>query len=327
LINKNPSLAISNIYGSTIANILGSFSIGLWFSPTPLNGNENKSARIYSSLALGLSILIAVIATLETWNIKLGKGVVRGIGGGLIGVFGIYVIGIAYGIYRGVVVAPEDSDSDSDSDSDAGSDTSDEEEPSLQRQAEPSRCLSTQNALLTCPAPNTPLLPPSSAVRRPKPLSRHILSLIFSTLALSLSGYLLSSTTSNLASLLHLTQSSLGLTLLSVSTTLPEKLIAFKAGKKAQTGVLVANTVGSNVFLGTLVLGLVWVVEAKIGTGEGEGMWVDAWVGAVASLVLWGIVWKGVWKRWAGVCMGVGYVVYLVSVFARGNTDVLPDLS
>jgi hypothetical protein len=142
LINKNPSLALSNIYGSTIANILGSFSIGLLFSPNPLSGAEQLSARIYTSLAVGLSVIIAVISTLEYGHIRLGRGWVRGIGGCLIGVFAVYIAGIAFGIYRGVVIAPEDSDSDSDSDDgDNESDTSEESQEAVPRLAAPSECI------------------------------------------------------------------------------------------------------------------------------------------------------------------------------------------
>jgi Ca2+/Na+ antiporter len=168
-------------------------------------------------------------------------------------------------------------------------------------------------------ASSTPLLPQTGR-KKPKPTYHHILSLLLSTLLLSLSGYLLSSTTSSLADILHLTQSTLGLTLLSISTTLPEKLIAFKAGRKSQTGVLVANTVGSNVFLGTLVLGIVWVVEGDIGARGGQGgLWVDAWVGVAASGVLGFVVWGSMWRKWMGVLMLGTYIVYIASVFLRGE--------
>jgi Ca2+/Na+ antiporter len=153
--------------------------------------------------------------------------------------------------------------------------------------------------------------------------------LITSTLLLSLSGYLLSSTTSSLADLLHLSQSTLGLTLLSIATTLPEKLVAYKSGRKSQTGVLIANTVGSNVFLGTLVLGVVWTASSGMPFTQGHvhgekaalkglrWIWIDVAVVLASSGWLWLIVWFGAFKRWIGIGMLIAYVVYIVSIFLR----------
>ena len=41
------------------------------------------------------------------------------------------------------------------------------------------------------------------------------------------------------------------------------KIVAYKAGFKKQTGVIVASTGGSNVFHGALVLGIVYPVEGR----------------------------------------------------------------
>ncbi len=133
LAQKNPSLALSNIYGSSIANILGSFSIGLLFAPSSLEARELSSARIYTTLLVVLYVFIAGLALPPVRKIigsHAGKaGILRGriIGGVLVGIFVIYVAGIAYGIYRGTVIAPEDTDSDSDSDEEEEN-TTDEEE-------------------------------------------------------------------------------------------------------------------------------------------------------------------------------------------------------
>ena len=176
----------------------------------------------------------------------------------------------------------------------------------------------------------------------PKPTWHHLLRLVAATLFLSVSGYLLSSSTTTLAVLIGLSQSTIGLTLLSIATTLPEKLVAFKAGSKKQTGVLVANTVGSNVFLGTLVLGIVYLVRGEaaydsehrhksagpLSTSagaspnlelEGRAELMDVLVMLTAAVTLWTMVWYGKLKRWMGVAMLVAYVAYLVSVVVRSK--------
>ena len=166
----------------------------------------------------------------------------------------------------------------------------------------------------------TPLLPRSGRTprKRPVPTYRHIIKLVLSAALLTLSGILLSSTTSSLADLLHITQSTAGLTILSIATTLPEKLVAFKSGRKAQAGVLVANTVGSNVFLLTLVLGVVWTARGHMPLAElGDWIWVDLGTVLFSSLLLAMIIWFNALNRWMGIAMFGVYVLYIISVFLR----------
>ena len=121
-----------------------------------------------------------------------------------------------------------------------------------------------------------------------------------------------------MADLLHIAQSTAGLTILSIATTLPEKLVAFKSGRKAQAGVLVANTVGSNVFLLTLVLGVVWTARGHMPLAEmGDWIWVDVGIVLVSSVLLFVIIWLDALKRWMGILMFGVYVLYIISIFLR----------
>jgi Ca2+/Na+ antiporter len=170
------------------------------------------------------------------------------------------------------------------------------------------------------PGEQSPLLPrpARSPAKRPVPTYRHIIKLVLSAALLTLSGILLSSTTSSIADLLHITQSTAGLTILSIATTLPEKLVAFKSGRKAQAGVLIANTVGSNVFLLTLVLGVVWTAQGHMPLTEmGGWLWVDVGIVLVSSVLLFVIIWLNALKRWMGIVMLGVYVLYIISIFLR----------
>ncbi|GFZ45973.1 hypothetical protein JCM24511_03706 [Saitozyma sp. JCM 24511] len=183
--------------------------------------------------------------------------------------------------------------------------------------------------------------------RRPTPTWRHVALLILSMIGLTNAGALLSGTTSSLAILLGISQSTAGLSILSVATTVPEKLVAYKSARKAQAGVLVANTVGSDVFLLTLVLGVVWAARGHMpftrgnrygtpstpggggggdGKGDGDGgggdaetlwIWVDLGVVLLSSVWLWFVVRAGTFKRRTGGAMIVCYIAYLVFLFAR----------
>lgn len=337
------------------ANVLGSFSIGLLFRPVPLDNNEKFSARLYVSLMLFLSLIFIVAGPGWGWilrglqvgipikRVRRTRSAGRWAGIVFLCLFVVYVGGIAYGIYQGTVTPPEGSDSDS-SDSDSDSELEEEDLLEAERSGLDRRGPERQSVPrgsytpdVSTPTERTRLirslsLPPPSAVdprKGPKPTYHHTVRLIGSTLILSLSGYLLSSTTSSLAVVFGLSQSTLGLTLLSIATTLPEKLVAYKSGKKSQTGVLIANTVGSNVFLGTLVLGIVWTVSGELAftsgnvsgrIGGAKGMrwiWVDVVMVAASSFLMWGIVWFQFFKRSIGIAMILLYIAYIVSVFLR----------
>jgi fluoride ion exporter CrcB/FEX len=114
----NSPLALGNILGSSISNILGAFSLGLIFSPEAIT--FDYSAKIYTGVLLGLTTLFTLFLFFLQPLGRFGGAV-------LVATFIIYIVSIAWAIYKGVVAPPEDSDSDDDSDSDSASDSSDDE--------------------------------------------------------------------------------------------------------------------------------------------------------------------------------------------------------
>lgn len=89
--------------------------------------------------------------------------------------------------------------------------------------------------------------------------------------------------------------------------------------------MLIANTVGSNIFLQTLVLGVIWAVrgaQVTFDTDSRNGLWIDVVVALVSSGILWVVVWAGWYTRSVGVALFVLYVGYIVSVVLTGRVDV-----
>jgi len=121
------SLALGNILGSSISNILGAFSLGLIFAPS--NITFDRSAKIYTGALLGLTTLFTLFILFFSSLGRFG-GVI------FISTFVVYIGSIAWAIYKGIVAPPVDSDSDSDSDSsDSDSDSSDDEAIPLKEKA------------------------------------------------------------------------------------------------------------------------------------------------------------------------------------------------
>ena len=157
---------MGNIVGSSISNILGAFSLGLIFSPS--NTTFDKSAKIYTGVLLGLT-------TLFTLFILFFQNLGRFGGAILILTFIIYIISIAWAIYKGIVAPPVDSDSDSDSSDSDSSDSDDEDESSVPLQKKPKHVRSPSSSTTTLydndrdveAAPKTQNLAPAPAPTPP----------------------------------------------------------------------------------------------------------------------------------------------------------------
>lgn len=120
-------------------------------------------------------------------------------------------------------------------------------------------------------------------------------------IALAISGFILSHTSAHLAAALDMSDSAFGATVLSLATTLPEKFLAVTSSIQGHTGLVVADAVGSNVFLLTLCLGIAaWSVAAHDWHDhptDGQRSFVDIsrieawwlWASAAALTVVVGI--------------------------------------
>jgi Ca2+/Na+ antiporter len=293
ILRNRSSLAVGNIIGSGISNILGAFSLGLVFRSDEEGIVFDSSARIYT---LAMLLVTGLVVGMQAVDSSFAK---RLFGGILIAIFVVYVGSVAYLIIKGRLTAPEpDSDSDSDSESD---------DDSIHNDAVGSQVDSTTSLLAADQPP--------SASRHKHSIAYHIAILVLGFMAIVLSSFVLSTASSSIAEESGISEVLFGVVFLSIATTLPEKFIAVMSGSRNRTGILVANTVGSNIFLLTLCMGTLWVSTA----GEFERGTVNLVELAVlfgSSLFMTLVVWFGArWSRPAGMTMLVGYVAFLVLEF------------
>ncbi|KAG4429572.1 hypothetical protein IFR05_014947 [Cadophora sp. M221] len=339
---KQSPLALGNILGSSISNILGAFSLGLIFSPSAIT--FDRSAKIYTGVLLGLTTFFTIFILFFE---SLGR-----IGGGLLLVtFGLYITSIAWAIYKGIVSPPVDSDSDSDSDSSDDSDSdSDDENDAVPLKEKPAHRHTHLQVRRNSSSSNTSTLhdlesgqhtgvPPSPANPPDhqdgglhkdifdeinlSPLQTikhgghstlyHIAHLTFGFLALSLSGYILSHSVTTLSAEFSLSSTLLGITLLSFATTLPEKLVSIFSAKRGESGIVVANTAGSNIFLVTLCAGVLYLT-GDIASLKGSVTLFEIGCMWGSSVVLFGIVMLG-GRRWMGWALFAAYFAFIICEF------------
>lgn len=290
ILQHRSPLALGNVMGSTVSNILGAFSLGLLFCP---QGQEfDRSAKVYSALLFLVTTLFVVLAFFNQLNWIVG--------GVLIAIFALYVISIIYAIYKGVVSPPELSDSDSDgehSDSDDGESVNhpaiSENSPLIEHEHTPSST--------------------DKGSRRSRSLTYHIFQLIVGFISLSLSGYILSHSAVTIADSLHLSGTVFGLTVVSFATTLPEKLIAILCGTRGHGSIMAATTAGSNIFLLTLCVGVIAVAGYQVQEADNFVLFelVAVWV---SSLLFCAVIFLGMGRN-AGVVLLAAYLGFLCLEF------------
>ncbi|MCJ1478690.1 hypothetical protein MMC13_007371 [Lambiella insularis] len=306
------TLALGNILGSSISNVLGAFSLGLIFTSGEVQ--FDRSSKIYTALTLLFTTsLVLFLAFFQS----LGR-----IAGGLmVGAFVVYVVSIGYYIYKGVMAAPEDDDDDDDDDDDSDtesvsdySDTTLKDEESALCQSLPLTPLEVESATVGEQEPLTDHAKPAPVTalvtkKPPRSLTYHIAQLVAGFLALSLSGYILSHSVSSIADTLELSGTVLGMTVLSIATTLPEKFVAICSGARGHNGIVVANTAGSNIFLLTLCAGVLFLagnLEALMASVNTFDL-IVTWASSAVFTV---IVFVG-GRRWMGVVLLSLYLAFI----------------
>lgn len=289
------SLAVGNIVGAAISNILGAFSLGLLFRQKGVPAVFDRSSRIYSVLLLVVTTIVTPITYFpqkDTW---------LAFGASLITAFAIYIISIGWAISRGSLSAPEDSDDDTSDESDA---------ESIGRGQHESR---ETDALIRQTDSPSPL--PSEPRPRRRSLQFHVMYLIFGFLAICLAGYVLSEAATNIIDATSTSEVLFGVIILAIATTLPEKFVAVLSGHRGHIGILTANTAGSNIFLLSLCMGIIMV--------DTSGEFNRGSVNILELAVLWSstltftvTVWVGGrFHRWIGGVMLAGYVIFIVLEF------------
>jgi Ca2+/Na+ antiporter len=93
---------------------------------------------------------------------------------------------------------------------------------------------------------------------KPRSLPFHFAMLAAGFVAILLSSHVLSKAATSLVDQHGISADLFGVVILSIATTTPEKFISALSGYKGHMGIMMAHTVGSNIFLLTLCIGIIW---------------------------------------------------------------------
>ena len=144
---------------------------------------------------------------------------------------------------------------------------------------------------------------------------KSILFLIVGAAAIAFGGDLTVDTASRIAIELGMSQTLVGLTIVSIGTSLPELVTSVVAARKNEVDMAVGNAVGSNIFNILMVLGISSAISPGALIRENI---IDIVLLMVFSVMVW--IFAGTRKkieRKEGIIMVVVYLVYCAYIIAR----------
>ena len=144
---------------------------------------------------------------------------------------------------------------------------------------------------------------------------KSILFLIVGAAAIAFGGDLTVDTASRIAIELGMSQTLVGLTIVSIGTSLPELVTSVVAARKNEVDMAVGNAVGSNIFNILMVLGISSAISPVALIRENI---IDIVLLMVFSVMVW--IFAGTSKkieRKEGIIMVVVYLIYCAYIIAR----------
>lgn len=145
-----------------------------------------------------------------------------------------------------------------------------------------------------------------------------ILMLIGGIAGLTIGGNIFVQNASQIAIDWGISEALVGLTIVSIGTSLPELVTSVVAARKGEGDLAVGNVVGSNIFNVFWIIGLTSTVKE---ISVSDIIWSDIFV-ALASVVLLFIVInigkRHTLERWQGGFMVIVYIFYLAYLIIRG---------
>lgn len=147
------------------------------------------------------------------------------------------------------------------------------------------------------------------------PMFKSIIFIICGAAGIALGGDVVVESSRNIALALGMSETLVGLTIVSIGTSLPELVTSFVAAKKGEVDMALGNAIGSNVFNILFVLGMAATISPIAFIQENI---IDIVILCVLSLIVWVMAWtKKKLNKAEGAIMVLLYAVYVVYIIIR----------
>lgn len=153
-----------------------------------------------------------------------------------------------------------------------------------------------------------------------KPIYWYILQFLLSAAAIGVGAYFLVDKAKFLASLIGMSETAIGLTIVAFGTSLPELITTINAIRKKESGLGLGNIIGSNIINCTLLISLSGLMSG------GSGLWVDIQTLCItlpvtliiSLLLLLPTIIKRKTSKWQGVSLVLLYSIYYIYLLLNG---------
>lgn len=147
------------------------------------------------------------------------------------------------------------------------------------------------------------------------PLSKSIIYTIIGIAGIIIGGQLVVNSASNIALAWGMSENLVGLTIVSVGTSLPELVTSIVAARKGESDIAIGNAVGSNIFNLLLVLGLSSSIHSIVVHTE---VFYDMLIMILATILtyIFAITKRSI-NRAEGTVLFLLYVIYLIYIIMR----------
>lgn len=133
---------------------------------------------------------------------------------------------------------------------------------------------------------------------------------ILSLAGLFIGGRLTVDSSTNIAQSIGLSETFIGITVVSVATTMPELITSIVAAMKKEPDIILGNCIGSNIVNILLVLGISSVITP---IAADTNLWFDAAVMISLTVIVFIVAWtRKTVRRGTGIFLLLGYVSYMV---------------
>lgn len=147
------------------------------------------------------------------------------------------------------------------------------------------------------------------------PLPKSLLFIVIGAAGIILGGDVVVNSASNIATRLGMSETLVGLTIVSIGTSLPELVTSVVAARKHEVDMALGNAIGSNIFNILMVLGIAGAISPIAFLTENI---IDIVVLLVFSLIVWVFAWtKKKLNRGEGAVMLLLYAAYMVYICIR----------
>lgn len=155
-------------------------------------------------------------------------------------------------------------------------------------------------------------------VEKEKPIWILLLIFIASAATIGAGAYFMVEKAKFLAKLANISDTIIGLTIVSFGTSLPELITSITAIKKKEAGLGLGNIIGSNIINCTLLIGITGIFNSKTGlTISSETLFITLPVAIFATiLMLLPTIIKKRTYKWQGICLMTLYTAYYIYLFS-----------